>query len=79
VDAVSKQGIGSYRVDFTQTASTCAYIASQSKTGTGTAPPEPGGFAEAAAWTGATDQLNVFTFDKGGSTADRSFHIAVFC
>lgn len=76
---MTKPGTNSYLVDFDQSISECAFIASQSKTGTGTVPSEASGFAEAALNTGGADQLNVFTFDKGGSATSRSFHVAVFC
>jgi hypothetical protein len=79
VDATSRLSTGEYRVDFNQAVHNCAHIANQGRTGTGTKPSEASGFAETASDSTGTDRVRVFTFDKGGSSFDRSFHIAVFC
>jgi hypothetical protein len=79
VDTTTRLSIGEYRIDFNQAVNNCAHIANQGKTGTGTKPVEAQGFAETAGDSTGTDKVRVFTFDKGGGSFDRSFHIAVFC
>ena len=81
VEAVTKPGTGSYVVDFNQNISSCAFVSSAtSTTATASAPPaEASGFAHAAISNTGNDKVRVFTFDKGGSIADRAFHLAVMC
>jgi hypothetical protein len=78
---VTKPATGSYLVDFNQNINGCAFVSTASSTtGTASGPPaEASGFAQAAISNTGNDKVRVFTFDKGGSIADRAFHLAVMC
>ena len=78
---MTKAATGSYVVDFNQNINNCAFVSTATST-TGTAsgpPPEGSGMAQAAISNTGNDKVRVFTFDKGGSIADRAFHLAVMC
>jgi hypothetical protein len=81
VDAVTRPATGSYLVDFNQNINNCAFVSTAtSTTATAAGPPSEGtGFAEAAISNTGNDKVRVFTFDKGGSIANRAFHLAVMC
>jgi hypothetical protein len=79
VVSVTRTAAGSYRVVFGQDVSTCAFVATLGYTGTGSAPSEGQGTSYVGRDAGGTDRVNVFTYDKGGSIIDRSFHLVVAC
>jgi hypothetical protein len=79
VDSVTSVSTGEYRVDFNRAVASCAHLVVQGRTGTRTKPAEARGFAETSGDPTGTDKVKVYTFDKGGSTFDRSFHLAVMC
>jgi hypothetical protein len=79
VDSVGRLSTGEYRVDFNRPVAACAHLVVQGRTGVGTKPAEAQGFAETSGDSTGTDKVKVYTFDKGGSSFDRSFHLAVMC
>jgi hypothetical protein len=68
-----------YTITFNQPVNSCTWIAQLGATGTASAPSEGQGMVYTAAVTGNTAQVRVWTFDKGGSSTARPFHLAVFC
>jgi len=79
VESVTRLSTGEYRVDFNRAVAACAHVVVQGKTGTASKPPEAQGFAETSGDATGSDRVKVYTFDKGGSTFNRSFHLAVMC
>jgi hypothetical protein len=76
----TRSAAGSYLLTFNSAVNNCAFVVSiSSVNGPTTYSDTRIGFAEAVTVTGQNSQVRVFTADKGGSQADRSFHLAVLC
>jgi hypothetical protein len=76
----TRSGTGSYLLTFNSAVNNCAYVTTAaSVNGPTTFADTRIGFVEAVQVTGQNSQVRVFTADKGGSQADRAFHIAVLC
>jgi hypothetical protein len=76
----TRSGTGSYLLTFDSAVNTCAFVTTPASVNAPTTFSDTRiGFAEAVTVTGETSQVRVFTADKGGSQADRAFHIAVLC
>jgi len=68
-------GTGDYIVGFNQSIMNCAWLATVGIPVSGFSPV---GYATVQQYTG-TGSVRVRTFDVAGTSADRSFHLAVFC
>jgi hypothetical protein len=68
-----------YTITFNQTVDNCTWIAQLGATGTSAAPSEGQGMVYTAAVSGNSAQVRVWTYDKGGSSTARPFHLGVFC
>jgi collagen triple helix repeat protein len=66
-------------VEFDQPVDGCAYISVAAETGTANPGSEPLGFTVATGHSSNDQVVRVRTYDKGGSQANRPFHLAVVC
>jgi hypothetical protein len=69
---------GAYEVDFGQDVTDCALIAALGRVDAADSNPAPGEIGVAYR-NGNAQATFVKTLDSGGSEADQSFHLAVFC
>lgn len=79
VTTVSGPSSNVFTVEFDQTVTDCAYLATPGETGTVTPGSEPPGFAVPTGHPSNVKAVRVKTYDKGGSVADRSFHLSLAC
>jgi Collagen triple helix repeat (20 copies) len=79
VVAVSGPTSNVFNVEFEQNVSGCAYLSVPGETGTGTPGSEPLGFAVPTGHSSNAKAVRVKTYDKGGSVANRAFHLTVVC
>jgi hypothetical protein len=66
---------GRYRVQFNQTISACAWLATIGSAAEGTS----FGFIEVELSSGSTNTVVIGTQNTNGNFADRGFHLAIFC
>ncbi len=66
-------------LEFDQPVDGCAYISAAAETGTASPGSEPLGFTVATGHPSNDQVVRVRTYDKGGSQANRPFHLAVVC
>jgi len=79
VTAVSGPTSNVFTVEFGQNVTGCAYLAVPGETGTATPGSEPLGFAVPTGHASNAKAVRVKTYDKGGSVANRAFHLTVAC
>ncbi len=79
VVAVSGPSSNVFTVEFEQSVSGCAYLSVPGETGTATPGSEPLGFAVPTGHSSNAKAVRVKTYDKGGSVANRAFHLTVIC
>lgn len=79
VVAVSGPSSSVFTVQFEQSVSGCAYLSVPGETGTATPGSEPLGFAVPTGHSSDAKAVRVKTYDKGGSVANRAFHLNVIC
>lgn len=77
--AVSGPSSNVFTVEFEQSVSDCAYLSVPGETGTATPGSEPLGFAVPTGHSSNPKAVRVKTYDKGGSVANRAFHLTVAC
>lgn len=77
--AVSGPSSNVFTVEFDRSVGGCAYLAVPGETGTATPGSEPLGFAVPTGHASNVSAVRVKTYDKGGSVANRSFHLTVSC
>lgn len=66
-------------LEFDQPVDGCAYISAAAEAGTASPGSEPLGFTVATGHPSNDQVVRVRTYDKGGSQADRPFHLTVVC
>ncbi len=69
---------GSYQVTFDRDVTSCALLATLGRTDVQNLDPDPGEIGTAYR-NGNPDAVYVKTRDSTGTSADASFHLAVFC
>ncbi|MEX2447323.1 MAG: hypothetical protein WD404_01095 [Solirubrobacterales bacterium] len=79
VVSVSGPSSNVFTVVFNQEVMDCGFISVPGETGTGTPGSEPLGFAMPTGLATNPSAVRVKTYDKGGSVANRSFHLIVVC
>ncbi len=79
VAAVSGPSSNVFTVEFDENVSGCAYLSLPGETGTATPGSEPLGFAVPTGHPSDVNAVRVKTYDKGGSVANRPFHLSVVC
>ncbi|HWM54287.1 MAG TPA: hypothetical protein VNO20_02710 [Solirubrobacterales bacterium] len=79
VTTVSGPSSNVFTVEFNQSVTGCAYLAVPGETGTSTPGSEPPGFAVPTGHASNAKAVRVKTYDKGGSVANRAFHLTVVC
>lgn len=77
--AVSGPSSNVFTVEFNGNVSACAYLSVPGETGTAMPGSEPPGFAVPTGHSSNPNAVRVKTYDKGGSVANRSFHLTVVC
>ncbi len=79
VTTVSGPSSNVFTVEFDQNVIGCAYLTVPGETGTATPGSEPLGFAVPTGHASNAKAVRVKTYDKGGSVANRAFHLSVAC
>jgi len=79
VVTVSGPSSNVFTVEFDDSVSSCAYLSVPGETGTALPGSEPLGFAVPTGHPSNAKAVRVKTYDKGGSVANRAFHLTVVC